>query len=411
MPTRKKALNDPRQRSLFEILADNPERLETMRAYSAIANSKAENWRGLTATPAGSLLEKVILAFRQSTDIPLEIPFFTTLHWLSSILIDRRITIDIKGQKVNPDLWSIILADSGAGKTFTSSQIAHMTGHTDTFPEPAGGAAFMVNLSQNNRSLWLRDEFGKFLKSLETNNNMAEIKDYLLRVKDGKTIKRTTKKDSIVVDDPCLTILGLSVLETFKNEVGSDSMVDGFAQRFSLIIAKEDPARKFGSVPLYTFSEEHRMDIRDAWDETLKAIEHNEYTINDGAEKAFIQSFKTMIPDTEKVPISFFRRIMFRAWPYALLYHILLGKTSPVIDNADIGWAARVCALHIQDAATLLADHDLPALERILQRAEEIRDRAVAEKRECKPRDIVRGVHGVRSTAEANAILHLINNL
>lgn len=405
---RKKIEKNPAQRTIFEVLAGNPDALDNIRAYSALRSKNQHQWRGLTATPPGSLLERLIVLFREKTDIPLEIPFFTLLHWLSAILLSKGVTIKLGTQTINPDLWSIILADSGAGKTFTASTIANFTEQPDTFPEPVGGAAFMQNLQDHNRSLWLRDEFGKFLKSLEVNNNMAEIKDYLLRVKDGKSITRSTKKDCIVVDDPALTILGLSVFETFKNEVSTDSMIDGFAQRFSLIIAREDQDRKFGSVALYRFDDADRDEIRSAWADTLDNIKHSEYIIDEYSESAFIQSFKAMLPDSENVPVSFFRRIMFRAFPYALLYHILLGKTSQHIDKADIGWSARVCALHVADAAQILSDHDLPALERILQRAEEVKARVEATGVACKPRDIVRNVHGVKSTNEAAAILHLI---
>jgi hypothetical protein len=236
---------------------------------------------------------------------------------------------------------------------------------------------------------------------------MAEIKDYLLRVYDGKAIERRTKKETILVEHPALCILGLTVLETFRANVTTESMLDGFAQRFSYILAQRDPARPSKDFPIYDLRASSDR-ITAEWHATIRTITHAEYEVTEGGEAGFRESFALLYPTNEEIPASFFRRIMFRGVRYALLYHILLGKTSNLIDAADMGWAARVCAMHVQDAAWLVGEHALPDLERMMRRAEEVRDELAAQGVKLTPRDLIRRMNGIRTASEARALISLL---
>lgn len=404
-PPKRKTLENAGQLSLFESMS--PDAKEAIKTMLRVRRSNSNSWRGLMATPPGSLLETVIGAFRQGTDIPLEIPFFTTLHYLSAYLLKQEVKIEFVGQEFQPDLWSVILAPSGAGKTFTTNMTGRFIGYDSSFPEPASAAKFVEDLKEHNRSLWIRDEFGKFLKALEA-QHMAEIKDYLLRVYDGKRIERNTKKYSLAVDNPALTILGLTVLDAFAKEIDATSMIDGFAQRFSYVIADRDPERKPQDFPIYDLQGWEGM-IRNEWERVIASVKHQRYVVGEDAQEGFKQSFRLLMPQDDVLDTSFFRRIMIRGVRYALLYHVLLKKESHVVDVQDMGWAARVCAMHIQDAARIVADHAMPDVERIIRRAEEVRDRVwERENRAVTARDIVRGVHGIKNTAEARAIMQFI---
>ena len=402
-----KTITSAKQTSIFDVLLNNHEARDTVRTMLKI-KAQPDLWRGLVATPPGSLLSTVVSAFRSCTDIPLEIPFFATLHFLSAHLLSKGVVVEFVGQEVRPDLWSIILADSGAGKTFATNILEKYTGQDSTFPEPASAAKFIEDLATHNKSLWVRDEFAQFLKALEQQPHMAEIRDYLLRVYDGKKVERNTKKSSVSIEDPALCILGLTVLQTFKEAVSPESMLDGFAQRFSYIIAKRDPNRQSKDYPIYDLRD-YQDRIRDEWTRLVGSIQADRFVVGADGETAFRESFAMLIPANEEVPVSFFRRIMFRGIRYALLYHVLLGKTDNVIDAVDMGWAGRVCGLHIQDAAWLVGEHGLPDLERLLKRAEELRDRILKEEqRPITARDIARNVYGIRNTNEARAVLQMI---
>jgi hypothetical protein len=395
------------QSKLLQLLATSDDARDTVRTMLKVKQSP-DHWRGLIATPPGSLLETVITAFHSATDIPLEIPFFATLHFLSANLLARGITLDFAGQVVRPDLWSVILAESGSGKTYATNIIEKFLDQPATFPEPASSAKFIEDLARHNNSMWIRDEFAHFLKALDTQPQLAELRDYLLRVYDGKTIERNTKKTQTKIDDPALCILGLSVLESFKNVVTAESMIDGFSQRFSYIIAKRDTQRHMKDYPIYDMRP-HQDKIKSDWNEVISSIKHEKYIVGSNAETAFRESFSLLMPPLIDVPPSFYRRIMLRGVRYALLYHVLLRKETDTLDAVDLGWAGRVCALHVKDAAWLIGDHGLPDLERLCLRAEDVRERVLKEEgRPVTPRDIVRLVHGVKNVGEARALLSMI---
>jgi len=107
-------------------------------------------------------------------------------------------------------------------------------------------------------------------------------------------------------------------------------------------------------------------------------------------------------------PASFFRRIMFRGIRYSLIYHILLGKTSERIDEVDMGWAGRICALHVRDACELLEGHDKSELQNLLNNAEKVIQRLEEKGEAISPRNLVRNMAKIKNTQEAKAILQIL---
>lgn len=61
-----------------------PTAVETLKA--AIATKATTNGDFLTAIPNGSLLERILNVFRDETPIPLEIPLFVALTYVSGYL-------------------------------------------------------------------------------------------------------------------------------------------------------------------------------------------------------------------------------------------------------------------------------------------------------------------------------------
>lgn len=408
-PTRHEALEKAGQRAFFDKLLSDDDALENTRALLKIGRM-GESWRGLMATPPGSLLDKVITAFKTETNIPLEIPFFATMHHLSTHLLWNNVKIQFAGNELNPDLWTIVLAQSGSSKTFSVRTIEKAVGETHAFPSPGSSANFIKQLAEGyNRHGWVQDEMGKFLKSMETLTQYAELKRYLLELHDGHRMERNLAKSSIVIDDPALSILGMSVLETFTRELPEGSLVDGFAQRFSYVIANKDETRPMRDFPSYNLSN-HLTPIQNEWQRVVNSIKHDTYHVGKAGERAYNNMFVNLIPENEDMNESFYRRVMWRGVRYALMYHVLLKKKSKTIDEEDMAWAGRIVMMHLQDASKLLTEHNLPELGRMVMAAEAVRDRVQrTEGRQVTARDITRGVHGIRYASEANAILRLIN--
>lgn len=407
MPRRKRASSNVQQYSLFDLVSQKETARDEVRSMLQVMKNlenKGASWRGLLAVPPGSLLSAVVSAFEKQTDIPLEIPFFVTLHLLSAELLKRKVTVDFQGQTIRPDLWTVVLAESGAGKTFTANRLMDITGAEETFPDPATAARFIEELEAHNNSLWVRDEFGQFLKTLETQSYAQEIKDILLRTYDGKEVARRTKKYEIVVKDPALSILGLTVYSTFLDTITPDSLLDGFAQRFSYVIAEKDPKRPMRKFPWYNF-QAWEDKIRREWNvvtEFFPKGDAAQYHVTELGVEGFNESFDMLVHD--QLAESFYRRIMVRGIRYALLYHLLLKKDSLELDQQDMGWAGRLSALHIQDAVEIVGTQ-ISEMGRLIQKAEALRDRLAAEGKPIKARDLVMNIRGIRNASDARFIL------
>ncbi|MCP3966932.1 MAG: hypothetical protein GY718_11350, partial [Lentisphaerae bacterium] len=338
---------------------------------------------------------------------PLEIPFFSLIHVIAAYLLNKEITIDIEGfGEVKADIWSVLLASSGDGKSFTKKQIKKILDVDQLeFPNGAASAArWIQDLQQNNKRIWIRDEFGQFLKSIQNQPHMEEIKDYLLRIYDNDSIERSTSKYSIQITDPALVILGYAVLEKFPNEVSADDMIDGFAQRFSYIIAERDSNKCITDFPLWNLE---NSTWKSKWEEMVSSIKFNKYTANSQAITAYKTAFTLLYK--KEVPNSFFRRIIWRAHKYALIYHVITGKGEvQEIDAQDYGWAGRVLYMHVQDSLKLLESHGLSDLEKMIQKAEKIKIKFETQGKTIKPRDLISSIRAIRNTNEAKAILSII---
>lgn len=309
--------------------------------------------------PEGSLLEVVDSVFLNNTDIPRALPFFAVLHYVSAYLLQRGILISFAEDTVRPDIWSVCLAESGSGKSFSQSNIAKALGSkVKNFPEPGSAAIFLENLKDHNRALWAKDEFAQFLKLLKE-DKMLGVKDYLLRAYDGSTISVTTKQSSITIEEPALTIFGSTVYESLKDNLDKESLVDGFAQRFAFIVADREADRKLRGV----YKVKRKLaGVAEKWNEIESCHLHARYHVSPVSEAAFEQSFQILISRSGSigVPISFVRRVNFKAVKYALIYHVLLGKDTEYLDEEDFAYAARLCALNLRDVRKVLDLYDKP---------------------------------------------------
>jgi hypothetical protein len=399
----------PGLRKLMEAASRSQEARDTLRAMLRVHKTSGTAWRGQKAIPPGSFAEIVTNAFQQSTDIPLELPLAAVMTAISGRLLQAGCRIDLHGQKVKPSLWTIALAPSGGGKTFAAARVLEIAAQENLFPEPASAAKFVQDLQSHNNGMWIRDEFGQFLRSLDQQTHLAELRDYLLRLYDGQKIERRTKGEDLSIEDPALTILGLTVLDTFKNCVGAESLVDGFAQRFNFIIAAADPSRRVADFPLYDLRA-HRCSMHDAWRRVESLPLHPVYRISEEAISTFKSAFREMMPADDTLPMSFFRRLMFSAIRYAAIYHILLDDGDDELTACDMGWAVRMVALHLEDTRQLLDDYGLGELERLVRRVEEVKAEVEANGNTCKPRHLIRRIAAIRTANEARALMSLVED-
>lgn len=333
-----------REPDLLDLIESNRLSEKDMTALREIMASRniREEWRGQAIIPPDTLLDRISSLFRRMTDIPLEIPVFLTLHGVAAYLLNAGVTLKVSGTTVRPDLWTTILAESCAGKTLSQSVVEKIM-PLPLLPNELTAAKFIEAVAENNRTAWFADEWAQVLKRINNQTYAEEIREYLLKIYDNKPIRRSTTKSCIEVEDPALVIVGTTVGSTFYENVTAEMMLDGFMQRFGYVIGNPDPARTPDMFPIYhVYKPENLAPCIEAWNALTAAPLHAEYSVSQRSEAVFCDAFRQMYRQASDVPTSFFRRVMWRSFKYALVFHFLLRKSSPEIDAEDIGWALRV---------------------------------------------------------------------
>lgn len=315
--------------------------------------------------PPASPLHDITKAFRKYTDLPLELPVHSFLFYLSSWLLNNNVKVRVPsiqaeggGQIVSPEIWTICLAPSGAGKTYSSDRIRKHAPISPTIEGIKSGAAFFDVLQKNEQNgdvnAMFVDEVGQMIKQIETvGSPLATLKEYLLNAYGGTQITYTTKgKGDQKVSRTNLSFYGCNVTETFFDALSKESFLDGFCQRYAFVIAESDEDRHFTEFPAYNNIKIEEQ-AKKAWDRITEIPLHDEYVYSTDAVIAYNTHFKElglMIEQKGVVNVSFFRRLLQRAHKLALLYHIILGKNAQQeIDVIDVEWAMRLTESHLID--------------------------------------------------------------
>lgn len=327
-------------------------------AVNAVSSFEKKKWEGDSVVPPGTPLFDLLEAFKRHTDLPLCLSMHSFLFYLSTWLLDQKTTVYCEGQTLTPEIWTIVLAPSGCGKTYSLDRIQPYAPTQATIKGIKSGAAFfdamLSNEQQGRTHAMLVDEVGQLIQQIEQKGSpLADLKGYLLDAYGGSSITHTTiKNGERIVNDTTMTFLGLNVDETMWGILSPTSFLDGFCQRFAFVLAERDAERHFTDFPRYN-NEQIEAVVAKAW-ATLTATQPlNQYTYSAEAIAAYDQKFREFGLDIERdgvVNVSFFRRLLQRAHKLALLYHIILGKAAtPEIDVVDVAWAMRLTEWHLRD--------------------------------------------------------------
>ena len=298
--------------------------------------------------PPDSILDAVDKFFWQKTDIAREIPFFTIVHYVMAMLMQEGVQIDKLGQMMLPDLYTIILAKSGSGKTMTQKNItASLGGKVKLFPGADSSIKFAENLENHRLSFFLSDEFGQFLKDVSKESNMKKVKRYLLRAYDNEDITYQTSATEIFVKRPAISLLGLTATDSFTECMSAEMFMDGFAQRFCFCVAEKDGRSRVAN---YNFNALSAI-IQPLWANLSATPFHKVYYADEIAMAAYASAFKIITDraDTLNIDDDFSRRLSFRCHKYALAYHVLTGQTDNMLHMEDYLFAARLTAMGLRD--------------------------------------------------------------
>lgn len=389
-------------------------------AVNAISSFEKKKWEGDSVVPPGTPLFDLLEAFKRHTDLPLSLSMHSFFFYLSTWLLDCGTTVYCEGQTLTPELWTIVLAPSGCGKTYSLDRIQPYAPTQATIKGIKSGAAFFDALHSNEQqgrvNAMLVDEVGQLIQQIEQKGSpLADLKGYLLDAYGGGSITHTTiKGGERIVNDTTMTFLGLNVDETMWGILSPASFLDGFCQRFAFVIAERDSERHFTDFPRYN-NEQIEVVVANAWTTLTATQPLSQYKYSPEAIAEYDRKFREFGMDIERdgvVNVSFFRRLLQRAHKLALLYHIILGKAAIAeIDVVDVAWAMRLTEWHLRDISKAILAKSGKA-GAILRDVQALASKQAANGSKLTARDIQqRGPQLVRSNSEVarNALAAVSN--
>jgi len=321
--------------------------------------------------PRGSFLERVVRHFEE-TDISFALPLMQVVMTAASFLTQNGACLEVPGVgRVLPTLWTIGLAGSGSSKTLASEEIDRIIarGRHPAVTRLATGctdAQWIVELHDNNGAFWFQDEVGKTFKSILTEANYRRIKQWCLDAYSHKPIANRLKseKNKLAIDRPYFTFHGLTVDETWQDDIDFSSMLDGFCQRFSYYVAVPRGDTDIFDHFLYFEGSEvdqRRDSLAEIWDVLCDQDGACDlYTLN----KEVLPFLKTWWASLRQswgqsaLPKSFIRRIGFDVLRYLMVIHFLLGKSRRPVDVETADIATRFAEYHFLSALHVVQQYD-----------------------------------------------------
>lgn len=303
--------------------------------------------------PKNSILEAVDRYFWEYTDMPRELPFFYVMHYVLASLLQRGVEIHKGKQVILPDMWTVVVARSGSGKTLSQKQLdLAMGGGIRLFPDAKTSLQFLTNLRDHRLGLYIKDEFAQFLKDVTKDSSMQNVRDYLLRTYDNANIEHTTTVSSVSVEKSAISILGYTPTKTLKTYLTQEMLLDGFAQRFSFCVAEQDDRPIIGDYDFDQLAEQ----VAPHWKRITQTPPHPVYKVSQEARGVFNHVVGEIVTKAreEDIDDSFSRRLAFNTYKYGLAYHILSGKTDDVIGPEDLAQGAKLVALHLLNLRKVL---------------------------------------------------------
>jgi hypothetical protein len=336
-------------------------------------------WRGVVATPPASLLEVVLAEFMRATPVAAELPFMSCVCLIAQMLCERGAALVMNdGQKIRPDLYTVLLADSGEMKTWSLGKLLkafEMGGWQPNELDDAGSTAGLEEGLQENQGkqvIWLLDEFGKFWEQTKTEVHQRTPR-VLLMAYDHSTITKRLKNSQLEIKDPCMSLLGVTVAKTIHEKLTAEDWASGLCQRIAFVFAPKDtdPERNPFNREFAILDGINLERITAAFRKANQTPVHTDYRLTSDARSAIGDAWVLM--GKQGITQDFVRRIEFRIFKYALVYHWLLGKASNEIDKEDVNWAFRLAMLHVADLRKILDEKEYADLQDLLRRAEGLR--------------------------------------
>ncbi len=212
-----------------------------------------------------------------------------------------------------------------------------------------------------------------------------------IQIYDGCQVGRTTKAGKLEVDNPAISLFGISVAEIFLQEVRPEDMLSGEMQRQAIILCEpfDINARRHAIMKI------NLAKTRREWKRLLQSIVHHEYTVTARTAKAFETIYKRLVEKfSADIPDSFLLRIMWSFHRYALVYHLLLGNgREQAICKEAYAYAERIIERVLSDMARTFR---LTLSSETCKKLDQVEKWIEKHERIPTPRDIYRNFRNIK---------------
>lgn len=299
------------------------------------------------------------------TDIPVALVIFCLFSFVSAWLVKKNCKYKLPWTPEAKELntWILLLAPSGCSKTLCLKQIQKIIPKDEenqpiikpNIERPNGPVAMIQQLIELcdhdgiGRGFWVLDEAAQMLKQIENPASpMAEIKEYLLKIKDGTTIERHSAKSDYVVNEFTMTQFFMNTISSMVENVSKESMNDGLFRRYQVAIAERDQ-RDFTNYPLYRLDKIVDQTLTNKTEKIFaQNITGTLYAFNPVCETVYNAAFKAIWnrefrgkPLEEEIH-SYYRTYMMESWKYAIFHHVINIKKGASISADSMEFGVKV---------------------------------------------------------------------
>lgn len=308
-----------------------------------------------------------------------------------SIVVQRKIHIDLSIGEIYPNIWSLTLGGSTSSRKSTAQGMGKKIVHEVLgfgLPEDFSPESFVEMMAEHPRTYYFKDEFAGLLASMQK-AYMSDLRDLLCTIYDCESYHRKlrtsqrNKVSSFDIRDPYLTMTGATTLASFKEHTQTLDVTSGWLLRYLYFcpdyykesrpfreLADEDKSLKQDVV--IKLQEIRDVIIQTLWDKE-KGIElFARMTIEPDAWTYFqtwqLEKEAEVALRKDKTENAIFGRLTIYALKLAMLF--TLGRSDfEVYQGSDsIGneWLCTQMSLnHMKEACRLIWDYFMPT-ERIL---------------------------------------------
>lgn len=299
--------------------------------------------------------------FYKNTDIPLALPIFGFFSMISAWLVFNSTSMKIPFTKEKTELntWVMALAESGANKTMSFKHLLKIvpkdpaTGLpiiTPNISKPDGPKAMIMQLAalENGKGWWFQDEAAQMFKGIEQPGSpMSEMKDILLKIKDGDKVERLNSKEHIVVEGTVMTQFFINTIDSMAKTLSDDSMKDGLFRRYQIAIAEKDSDRKFTDFPLYRLDELIDDHLTKELDNLFSQdVEGKQFMFHKDCismyEVCFTAFWERQYSKFMTSAENIFRTYMMESWKYAVFHHVIHQKIGTEISAESMQYGLKV---------------------------------------------------------------------